>query len=136
AGMAEKRQFDGGVPWEHGAEGTARAGMADKAAKVYCLRPSTNAALLSEALNLARRAVELGQNDVWLPWYQLGLGLAEYRNGQYAAAERTLSIADQTGAAQHGIQGTARLFRAMSLFRQDKTEEARKLFHQAEAQMT
>jgi tetratricopeptide (TPR) repeat protein len=117
------------------AHGTDQANLADKAAKVYCLRPSTNAALLSEALNLARRAVERGQNEVWLPWYQLGLGLAEYRNGQYAAAERTLSIADQTGAGQQGIQGTARLFRAMSLFRQGRTEEARKLFRQAEAQM-
>jgi tetratricopeptide (TPR) repeat protein len=110
--------------------------MADKAAKVYCLRPSTNAALLGEVLNLARRAVELGQNEVWLPWFQLGLGLAEYRNGQYAAAARTLSIADQTGAAQQGIQGTARLFGAMSLFRQGRAEEARKLFREAEAQIT
>jgi cellobiose-specific phosphotransferase system component IIA len=71
------------------------------------------------------------------------LGLAEYRNGQYAAAEQALTIAEQTVGdnhlisvdGQHQIQGTARLFRAMSLFRQDKLEEARKLFSQAEAQM-
>ena len=51
-----------------------------------------------------------------LPWYQLCLGLAEYRNGQYAAAERTLTLAEQMAPQQHEIPGIARLFRAMSLF--------------------
>jgi len=36
---------------------------------------------------------------------------------------------------QKEIQGTARMFRAMSLFKQDKLEEARKVFSQAEAQI-
>jgi tetratricopeptide (TPR) repeat protein len=111
------------------------ADTADKAAKAACLRSSTDLALLTNALNLAHHAVELGKNDQNLPWYQLALGLAEYRNGQYAAAEQSLTIADQTAGDQHDIPGTARLVRAMSLFRQDKAEEARNLFSQAEAQM-
>jgi eukaryotic-like serine/threonine-protein kinase len=117
------------------AEGTDQAGTAERAAKVYCLRPSTNAALLTKALDLAQRSVKLGKSDPQLPWFQLALGLAEYRNGQNAAAERTLTIAEQTAGEHHDLQGTARLFRAMSLFRQGKPEEARKLFSQAEAQM-
>jgi tetratricopeptide (TPR) repeat protein len=117
------------------AEGTEQAWTAEQAAKVYCLRPSTDGALLAKALNLAHRAVELGKTTRFLPWYQLTLGLAEYRNGQYAAAERTLTIAEQTAGNLYDIPGTARLFRAMSLFRQDRTEEARKLFSETKAQM-
>jgi serine/threonine protein kinase/tetratricopeptide (TPR) repeat protein len=117
------------------AEGTGLAGTAERAAKACCLRPSTDAALVAKALNLAQRAVELGKSDPSLPWYQLGLGLAEYRDGQYPAAERVLTIAEQTAGDQHDIPGTARLYRAMSLFRQGKPEEARKLFSQAKAQM-
>jgi tetratricopeptide (TPR) repeat protein len=119
------------------AEATDLASTASRAAKAACLRPSTDATLLAKALNLAQRAVELGEGNPNLPWYQLSLGLAEYRNGQYAAAEGALAVADQTagGDGKHEIQGTARLFRAMSLFRQGKPEGARKLFNQAEAQL-
>ena len=125
------------------AEGTVEAGTAERAAKVSCLRPSTDAALLTKAINLAQRAVEVGKGDWALPWYELGLGLAEYRNGQYAAAEQALTLSEQTASGnpvfpigiQRQILGTARLYRAMSLFRQGKVEEARKLFSRAEAQM-
>jgi serine/threonine protein kinase len=119
----------------HQADGTDQAWTADRAAKVFCLRPSTNAVLLAKALNLAWQAVELGKGDPSLPWYELGLGLAEYRNGQYAAAEQALTIAELTARDAHDILGTARLFRAMSLLRQNNPEEARKVFSQAQAEM-
>jgi tetratricopeptide (TPR) repeat protein len=117
------------------AQGTELAAMADCAAKAACLRPSTDAALLAKALHLAQRSVELGKSDPALPNYQLGLGLAEYRNGQFAGAEQILAIAEQKLDGDHEVLVTARLFRAMSLFRQDRPEEARKLFSLAEAQM-
>ena len=117
------------------AEGTDQATTAERAAKVACLRPSTEAALRTKALSFAQRAFELGKGDPQLPWFYLALGLAQYRNGQYAAAERTLTIAEQTAADQQDIPGVARLYRAMSLFREDKLEEARKLLTQAEGQM-
>jgi WD40 repeat protein len=118
------------------AQGTDQAGTAERAAKAACLRPTADVALLTNALNLAQQAVELGKTSALLPWYQLGLGLAQYRNGQYATAEQTLSIAERTvGNDNHDIQGIARFFRAMSLFRQDRIEEARKLFSQEAAQM-
>jgi serine/threonine protein kinase/tetratricopeptide (TPR) repeat protein len=118
----------------YAAKGTDKAGLADKFAKVYCLRPSTNAVLLAEVLDLERREVALGQNDWYLPFYEMGLGLAEYRNGQYAAAASNLAVAEQTAGVRVGIRGTAPLVRAMSLFRQDKVAEARVVFRQAEAQ--
>ncbi|HWY87420.1 MAG TPA: DUF3108 domain-containing protein, partial [Gemmataceae bacterium] len=113
------------------AEGTDQAGTADRAAKAYCLRSSTDAALLTKALDLAQLAVKLRKG----PWDQLALGLAEYRNLQYAAAERTLADAEQSAGGIQAISGTARLFRAMSLFQENRPEEARKLFSQAEVEM-
>jgi len=117
------------------AEGTGEASTAERATMAYCLRPSTNAALLTKALNLAKRSVELEKNGNDLPWDQLAFGLAQYRNSQYAAAERTLTVAEQKAGKDRDILGSARLFRAMSLFRQDRPEAARKLFSQAEAQI-
>ena len=121
------------------AQGTDLAATAEQAAKACCLRPSADAALLAKALTLARQGVELGKSNYDLPWYQMCLGLAEYRNGHYADAEGALTIAEQTGGGNVGgrlqIERTAGLVRAMSLFRQDKMEEARKVFSQAEAQM-
>jgi tetratricopeptide (TPR) repeat protein len=113
------------------AEGTDQAMEAEQATKAYCLRPSTNAVLLTNILKLAQRTVELGNRD----WDHFTLGLAEYRNGQFAAAERTLAVAEQMAGENHELQGIAREFRAMSLFRQNRPEEARRLFSQAEAQM-
>jgi tetratricopeptide (TPR) repeat protein len=115
------------------ADGTGSDAM-HRAAKAYCLRPSTDAALLAKACHLAQRSVELAE-DINDPFTQQGLGMAEYRNGQYAAAERTLTLAEQRGGEFKDLQGIVRLYRVMSLVRQDKTEEARKLFSQAEAQM-
>jgi tetratricopeptide (TPR) repeat protein len=117
------------------AQGTGEAGMAERAAKAACLRPSTDVALLTNALKLARRGVDLGKGNSYLPWYQLSLGLAQYRIGQYAAAEETLTVAEQAAGTLERVQGTARMFRAMSLLRQNRPEEARKLLSQAESQM-
>ena len=123
------------------AEGTDQAGTAERAAKAACIRPSTDSALLTKALNLAHRGVELGKTNSALPWYQMSLGLAEYRNGQYSDAEQTLAdLESKLGgfenaktAFQFDIEGTARLFRAMSLFRRQRAEEALRLFMQTEA---
>ncbi len=117
------------------AEGTDQALTAERAARVYCLGPSTDPAILAQALNLAQRSVALGQKEPALPWYQLALGLAEYRNSQFADSERDLTIAEQHLSGDNDVQGSARLFRSMSLYRQNRTEEARKLFRLAETQM-
>ncbi|HEY3861368.1 MAG TPA: protein kinase [Verrucomicrobiae bacterium] len=118
------------------AMGTGVAGTAERAAKAWCLRPSADTAMLSNALALAQSAVEFGKSNSLLPWYSLGLGLAQYRNGLYAAAEKSLAAAEQTvGNDNPDIQGIARFFRAMSLFKQGRTAEARTLFSQEEQSM-
>jgi serine/threonine protein kinase/tetratricopeptide (TPR) repeat protein len=125
------------------AERPDQAWLAEVASRACCLRPSTNAALLNPALELARKAAESNKTNAWT---LLAVGLAEYRNGHYAAAEQTLTLPEQakqtltkeeqaSGKWQQ-IEGTARLFRAMSVFGQGRTNEARTLFRQAEQQMT
>ncbi len=113
------------------AEGTDQAGTAERAAKAACLRPSSDAELETKALNLAQRGAELGKGSELLPYYQLSLGLAEYRAGQYAAAEQTLALAEQAFTESHEMLAIAHLFRAMSLVRQNRPEDAKKLFDQA-----
>ena len=66
------------------AAGTGAASLAQGAAKLCCLRPSTNAVLLAKALDLAQRGLQSKKGAPGLPWYQMTLGLAEYRNGQFS----------------------------------------------------
>jgi tetratricopeptide (TPR) repeat protein len=117
------------------AAGTHEAGLAQGAAKLCCLRPSTNAFLLAKALELARLGVEIKKGAPGLPWYQMALGLAEFRSGQYAEAEQTLAVADQNAGKFTDIPAPCRFFRALSLYQIGRTNEARELFSQAEAQM-
>jgi len=119
------------------AEGTDQAGTAERAAKAACLGPSNDDALLAKTLALAQQGVELGKSSSVLPWYQVALGMAEYRNGQYTAAGQTLAVAEQKfeNLDSPHLLGIARLFHVMSLHRQGQTEEARRLFIQAVAQM-
>ena len=108
---------------------------AEMAAKAFCLCPSTDEVLLANALDLARRGVEFRKGTPWLCWYQLSLGLAEYRNHQFTEAEQILADAELSAGKYQEILGTARFFRAMSLFQQGRDEEARQVFTPAEAQM-
>jgi WD40 repeat protein/serine/threonine protein kinase len=118
------------------ANGTTNPATAERAAKMGSLRLSTDKAQLEASLVLARRAVEFGKNSVVMYWYQMALGMAEYRNGHYAAADEALSAAAaQAGKDNPNVFGTAALYRAMSLFRQGKETEARRLFTEAADRM-
>jgi serine/threonine protein kinase len=117
------------------AEGTDQATIADSAAKAVCLRPSTDVSLWPKALNLEERAAELSKTNSWSSYYQIGLGMAEYRNGLYAEAERCLALGQQAPGNSSITRDTALFFCAMSLFKQNETEKALKLFKQAKAQM-
>ncbi len=117
------------------ATGTEDALTAELAAKAYCLCPSTNEVSLADALALARLGVEFRKGTPWLCWYQLSLGLAEYRNNQFAGAEQILASAEQTAGKYQDIPGPARFFRVMSLLKQGRADTARQVFNQAEAQM-
>jgi hypothetical protein len=84
-------------------------------------------ATCNRVLGLARRAADLGKGHALLVHFQMALGMAEYRSGHFAAAERALLAASELGKNNYYVSGTAAFYRAMSLFRQGKEPEARSL---------
>ena len=108
---------------------------ADRVAKACCLLPSTDKAQLEAVLALARKAVRLGKGSRNLPWFQMALGMAEYRSGHFAEADAALIAAAKGDENNPHVAGTSALYRAMSLFRQGKEDEARKLATAAAAKM-
>src|SRR5262249_17556369 len=72
---------------------------------------------------LAGTAVTFGKSARSL----LALGMAEYRSGHYAAADKALRAAAEAGKSPARVQGTSAFYRAMSLFQLGKRDEARKL---------
>jgi tetratricopeptide (TPR) repeat protein len=116
------------------AQDTKIATVADKVAKICSLRPS-NDKRRRAALLLARRAVELGKGNQYLPYFQMALGMAEYRSGHFAQADAALLAAMEAGKDDPYIAGTSAFYRALSLFRQGKPDEARQLATQAAAKM-
>jgi tetratricopeptide (TPR) repeat protein len=117
------------------ARDTKIALVADKVAKICSLRPS-NDKRRRAALLLARRAVELGKGDqFFLPYFQLTLGMAEYRSGNFDKADAALLAAMESGKDNPHIAGTSAFYRALSLFRQGKSDAARQLATQAAAKM-
>jgi len=117
------------------AKDTSDEGTAERAARACSFRASTNKAELEAAVLLARKGVELDKDSQWREWRLLALGMAEYRSGNYAAALEALLAAEKAGPNNPIAKGTAAFYRAMSLFRQEKPDEARKVAIAAAAQM-
>ena len=115
------------------AKETTEAVTAEIAAKACSILPSTDKGQLELAVALGRRAVKLG--SVGWEWGPMALGMAEYRSGNDAAAELALLAAAKAGPTNPHVTGTSAFFRAMSLFRQGKKDEARKLAIAAAAKM-
>ena len=113
---------------------TTDPATAERVAKICSLRQS-DAMTHAAALVLARRAVELGQGHIYLAYFQMGLGMAEYRCGHYPEAEAALRAAARLGSNNYSVVTTSAFYRAMSLFRQGKEDEARKLAAAAAAKM-
>ncbi|HZU37168.1 MAG TPA: tetratricopeptide repeat protein, partial [Gemmataceae bacterium] len=116
------------------AHDTKIATLADRVAKMCSLRPS-NDKRRRAALLLARRAVALGKGNQYQAWFRIGLGMAEYRSGHFAAADAALLATMEAGKYEPRIAGTAAFYRALSLFHQGKRDEARQLATQAAANM-
>ncbi len=110
------------------AKGTGDAVTAERAARACSIVPSTDKEELEAALALARTAVKSGTGG---GWNLLTLGMAEYRSGDFAAAEKTLLAAEEVGKNNAFVSPAASLYRAMSLFRQGKADESRKVAAQA-----
>jgi WD40 repeat protein len=107
----------------------------DRTAKIRSLRPSDDKAQLDATLALARKAVKLGKGHGALPYFQMALGMAEYRSGHDAAAEAALLAAAKLGQRNPHVSGTSAFYRAMSLFRQGKEAEARQVATDAVSRM-
>lgn len=108
---------------------------AERTAKVVCLAPPADSSEVEAALALARKAVELGRNDPYDAYYQLTLGMAEYRSGHFAQADAALSRASDAGKAVTHLVCASAFYRAMSLFRQGKPDEARPMAIEAVSKM-
>jgi tetratricopeptide (TPR) repeat protein len=117
------------------AKNTKDATTAERAAKVCSILPSANMAELEATLALARKGVELDKDGKLREWTQLALGMAEYRSAHYAAADEALVAAAKAGPNNPQVTGIAAFYRAMSLLRRGKEEEARKVALAAAAKM-
>jgi hypothetical protein len=103
-------------------------------ARICCLRPTPDTTRREAALALARKAVELEKLDFTFT-VKLTLGMAEYRSGHFAQGDAALVAAADGAKNNPPVAGTATFYRAMSLFRQGKEDEARKLATAAAARM-
>ena len=116
------------------AKDTEDAEVADHAAKSCSLRQA-DPQRRSAALVLARRAVEHGKGSRWLVYFEMALGIAEYRSGHFAEADAALTAAMNDPGKNSTVSSTSAFYRAMGLFRQGKTDLARKLATEAAANM-
>jgi WD40 repeat protein/tetratricopeptide (TPR) repeat protein len=117
------------------ARDTTDPSTADRTAKVCCLRASQDKARLDAALALAKRAVTLGKDHAWLHYFRMALGMAEYRSGNDTAACEALAAAERASNGQPHSSGTSAFYHAMSLFRQGKEVEARRIAIEAASRM-
>jgi serine/threonine protein kinase len=117
------------------AKSTSDPTTADRAAKICCLRPTPDETRRQAALALARKAVELGKDHNYFLWFQMGLGMAEYRSDHFAEADAALRETENAAKNNPYLSGTSAFYRAMSLFRQGKKDEARQLATEAATKM-
>jgi tetratricopeptide (TPR) repeat protein len=109
------------------AKDTKEAMTAERAAKVCSILPYTDKGELEAALALGRAVMKLGKVGDFGEWNPLALGMVEYRSGNDTAADRALLAAAEAGTKNRIVTGLAAYYRAMSLFRQGRKEEAREL---------
>ena len=116
------------------AKDTEGPAVAERAAKCCSLRQA-DPKRCEAALVLARRSVEHGKGSKWLVYFEMALGMAEYRSGHFAEADAALTAAMNDPGKNHAVSSTSAFYRAMVLFRQGQTDLARKLATEAAAKM-
>jgi len=110
---------------------TNDAATAERAVRACSILPSADRAELEAVLALAGAGVKIRKSERTL----LALGMAEYRSGNHAAADRTLLAAGAAGKNLDWVTGSSAFYRAMGLFRQGKPDEACNLASAAAATM-
>lgn len=99
---------------------------AERIAKACIAFPTSDQSILTAGLELAQRAVKLGQKHPYLPYFKTTLGIAFYRNGHFAQAEAALSDAAK-GTPNTRLIAIANCYRAMSLCQLGQVDAARPL---------
>ncbi len=117
------------------AEGTTDVVLAERVAKLSSILPSSDRAELEAALALGRLAARPGDEASYRPYRLLALGMAAYRGDDDPACDEALLAAAEAGKGIPLVTGTSAFYRAMSLHRRGKVEEARKLATEAAAKM-
>jgi serine/threonine protein kinase/tetratricopeptide (TPR) repeat protein len=109
---------------------TQHPGSAEQSAKSAVVIPGADNEVLEKAAVLARRALDAGKESTLLPYFQMCVGMVEYRRGNYAEAESHLA------AVHFGVingLGTTQFYRAMIAVKQSRMEDARRLFDEGTA---
>ena len=111
----------------------------DRTVKACCLRPSDDEAYREATLALARQVVRRGQGQPQTLWFRMALGMAEYRSGHDDEAQAALFAAADEAKGNANIFGTisntSALYRAMSLYRQGREAEARRVATETASRM-
>jgi serine/threonine protein kinase len=108
----------------------------ERAGKLTCIRPIADPSLRKAVLELVRRAVKEGKDSPWLAYFQISLGMAEFRDGGFAEAEKILRPFGPANEPSVIMGATAQFYRAMTLFRLGRADEARGVFAAASARMS
>lgn len=118
------------------AKDSNEATAVERAAKACSILPTTDRAELDAALACGRRAAQFSENnDSLRGWCLMALGMAEYRSGNDAAADEALLAAGKADPNNPSVTGISAFYRALTLFRQGKAEEARSVAIAAATQM-
>ncbi len=120
------------------AKDTNDENTAERAAKVCSILPHTDKVQLEAALTLARKGVELGKGGQWWEWRLLASTAwpsTAAGNERSAAQEALLAAVAAAGKNNIYVTGISAFFRAMSLYRQGKPDEARQVAIAAAAKM-
>jgi len=113
------------------AGGTSDPTTALRAAQSGALAQSTDRAILQETLELGRKALQLNKEE---GRGLLALGMTEFRNDLFAEAARDLQVVSNSDQSVTAAQ-TAAFYRAMSLFRLGRKDEAVDVAAKAGAKM-
>jgi len=111
---------------------TTDPGRMETTAKACLLLPASGAEL-AVAVGLGRNSPSFGSSHPFVPYFELAAGLAEYRQGQYAAAEQWTRKSLSHRWSNVNLQAPNHLVLAMTLQRQGNTNAARLHFSQGAA---
>ena len=117
------------------ARGTDDVVLAGRVAKLSSILPAPDRAELDAALALGRTAAKPGDEAPYRPYRLLALGMAAYRAGDDPACDAALLAAGEASKDIPAVTITSAFYRAMSLHRRGRTDEARKLATEAAATM-